>query len=92
MSYVVPREKPTECRYCTFMDRISYDCRLMYQNDYPDFKSQYENCPLQSLSKIEKELNGKTPEEQYDFIYELLNKYGLSFTDSKEAIIEWLKG
>lgn len=46
MSYVVPREKPTECRYCPFMDRISYDCRLMYQNDYPDFKSQYENCPL----------------------------------------------
>lgn len=92
MSYVVPREKPTECRYCPFMDRISYDCRLMYQNDYPDFKSQYENCPLHPLSKIEKELNGKTPEEQYDFIYKLLNIYGLAFTDSKKAIIEWLKG
>lgn len=45
MSYIVPREKPKKCRDCNFMDRISFDCRLTVA-DYPDFYSQYANCPL----------------------------------------------
>ena len=50
MSYIVPRDKPKECYKCLFMDRITYDCRLMYSNDYPDFKSQYASCPLVEIS------------------------------------------
>lgn len=46
MSYIVPREKPNRCTNCIYMDRITYDCKLMYGDDYPDFESQYKNCPL----------------------------------------------
>ena len=46
MSYIVPRDKPNKCTNCIYMDRITYDCKLMYGDDYPDFKTQYENCPL----------------------------------------------
>ena len=46
MSYIVPRQKPTACRNCHFMDRITYDCKLMRTKDYPDFEIQYANCPL----------------------------------------------
>ena len=28
------------------MDRITYDCKLMYGDDYPDFEAQYNHCPL----------------------------------------------
>ena len=46
MSYIVPREKPNRCTNCIYMDRITYDCKLMYGDDYPDFETQYNNCPL----------------------------------------------
>lgn len=49
MSYIVPRDKPNKCTNCLFMDRITYDCKLMYGDDYPDFESQYNNCPLTEL-------------------------------------------
>lgn len=49
MSFIVPRNKPDRCTNCPFMDRITYDCMLMYGNDYSDFKSQYEHCPLIEL-------------------------------------------
>ncbi len=32
------------------MDKITYDCKLMYSNDYPDFESQYKDCPLVEIS------------------------------------------
>lgn len=44
------------------------------------------------ISRIEKELHGKTPEEQYDFIYWLLFKSALNYSNSRLTIIEWLKG
>lgn len=51
MGYIVPREKPEKCvNCCPFVDRITYDCMLMYGNDYPDLKSQYEHCPLSEIS------------------------------------------
>ena len=46
MSYIVPRKKPDRCTNCLFIDKITYDCKLMYGNDYPDFETQYKNCPL----------------------------------------------
>ena len=32
----------------------------------------------------------KTPEEQYDFMNWLLNDYGKQFTDTRQAVIDWL--
>lgn len=46
MSYIVPRDKPNRCTNCLFMDRITYDCKLMYGDDYPDFEAQYNHCPI----------------------------------------------
>jgi hypothetical protein len=43
------------------------------------------------VSRIEKELRGKSPEEQYEFLYWLLLKFGPTYTDSRLAIIEWLR-
>jgi len=44
------------------------------------------------ISRIEQELYGKTPEEQYEFLCWLLLKFGLAYTDSRLAVIEWLRG
>ncbi len=53
-----------------------------------------ENIPSAQpeISRIEQELHGKTPEEQYEFLYWLLLKFGLAYTDSRLAVIEWLRG
>ena len=37
------------------MDRITYDCKLMYGDDYPDFETQYNNCPLIEVELVEQE-------------------------------------
>lgn len=51
MSYIVPRNKPDRCTNCPFMDRITYDCMLMYGNDYSDFEAQYNHCPLVEVNE-----------------------------------------
>lgn len=43
-------------------------------------------------TRLIKELEGKTAEEQCDFIRWLVLDYAMCFTDSREAVIEWLKG
>lgn len=43
-------------------------------------------------TRLIKELEGKTAEEQCDFIRWLMFDYAMWFTDSREAVIEWLKG
>lgn len=50
------------------------------------------NSPDLKISRIEQVLHGKTPEEQYEFLYWLLFKFALAYTDSRLAIIDWLKG
>lgn len=52
------------------------------------------NSPELQTSRIEKELHGKTPEEQYEFIYWLLFKSfeATAYSNSRLAIIDWLKG
>lgn len=41
---------------------------------------------------IARETAGKSPEEIYDFLYWLMFDYAKQFTDSRLAVIEWLKG
>lgn len=45
MSYIVPRDKPTECRRCPFCDQYTYDCRLQ-RVQYESFEEQIQTCPL----------------------------------------------
>lgn len=48
MSYIVPRDKPTECRRCLFCDRYTYDCRLQRESGEKSFEEQFQACPLVS--------------------------------------------
>lgn len=43
-------------------------------------------------SRIETILHGKSAEEQYDFLWWLMQDYGMRFTDTRSAVIEWLRG
>ena len=43
-------------------------------------------------SRLVAEIEGKTPEETYDFLSWLMVDYGLRFTDTRQAVIEWLRG
>ena len=43
-------------------------------------------------SRLAREIEGLTPEETYDFLDWLLHGYGLQYTDSRQAVIEWLRG
>ena len=45
-----------------------------------------------SMNNLEKEIQDKTAEEIYDFLWFLFHDYGCSFTDSRKAIIEWIDG
>lgn len=47
--------------------------------------------PTDSISRIEKELHGRDVEMQYEIIRWLWN-YGSQFTDSRTAILQWLRG
>ena len=59
------------------------------------FVEDIENLPPvqpEPKNKLISEIEGKTPEETYDFLVWLLNDYGMRFTDSRQAVIEWLRG
>lgn len=47
------------------MDRITYDCKLMYGDDYPDFEAQYNNCPLIEVPTPHGKLVDATFEENH---------------------------
>lgn len=56
MSYIVPRDKPTECRRCPFCDRYTYDCRLQ-RVQYESFEEQIQTCPLVSCDDRDNKVN-----------------------------------
>lgn len=56
MSYIVPRDKPTECRRCPFCDRYTYDCRLQ-KVQYESFEEQIRTCPLVSCNDRDNKVN-----------------------------------
>lgn len=51
MSYIVPRDKPTECRKCPFCHGRTYDCRLQKVR-YESFEEQIQTCPLVSCDNM----------------------------------------
>ena len=44
------------------------------------------------MSRIEQELHGKTPEEQYSFLYWLMFRSAVGYSNSSITITEWLRG
>ena len=51
---------------------------------------ELERLPSTQLSRIERELHGKTPEEQYKILYQLMFEYANTFNDARRAVIDWL--
>jgi len=44
------------------------------------------------LNRLQQAVDGKKPEEIYDFLHWLMFDFARQYTDSKAAVIEWLKG
>ena len=51
-----------------------------------------DGLPSEQQNRIAREIAGKSPEEIYDFLHWLMSDYARQFTDSRLAVIEWLKG
>lgn len=51
MAYIVPRDRPAECRKCPFCDRYTYDCRLQRES-YESFEEQIAGCPLTDIDPL----------------------------------------
>lgn len=57
MSYIVPRDKPTECRRCPFCHGRTYDCRLQRESDEKSFDDQFRTCPLETCNDYDNKVN-----------------------------------
>ena len=51
-----------------------------------------EGLPSIGRTRLEKAIAGKSAEEVYELLYKLMFEYARGYTDSRVAIIEWLKG
>ena len=68
-----------------------YPCKPdIFEKTYELVESEEAKQP--DTSKIENILHGKSAEEQYDFLWWLMQDYGMQFTDTRMAVIEWLRG
>lgn len=86
------------------IDRINKQREHLQPDIYPQDKigdAAYRICAefierlpsaQPEISRIEQELHGKTPEEQYEFLYWLMFEFALTYTDSRLAVVEWLRG
>ena len=63
-------------------------------DDHDRTKERIKRLPSAQpdTSRIENALHGKSAEEQYNFIWRLMHNYGMQFTDTRIAVIEWLRG
>lgn len=48
--------------------------------------------PSAPLNRLQQAVDGKTPEEIYDFLHWLMLDYVKQFTDSRVVVMEWLRG
>lgn len=72
--------------------KMLHDCFWADDEELDAVITTLNELPSAQSSRIEQELHGKTPEEQYEFLYWLLLKFGPAYTDSKLAVVEWLRG
>lgn len=59
---------------------------------YEGARQILESLPSAQQSRLENAIHGKSPEEIYEFIIWLFFRYAKQFTDSRHAVINWLKG
>jgi len=43
------------------------------------------------MNRLLESIKGMTPEETYDFLYWLMFEYAKQYTDSRSAVIKWLR-
>ena len=55
-----------------------------------DMIRMIKRLPSAQPSRIEQALHGKTPEEQYKILYQLMFEYANTFNDARRAVIDWL--
>ena len=82
-------------------DSISRQAAIDAINSYFGFSIEEEygsavqevinGLPSAEPNRIARETAGKSPDEIYDILYWLMSDYGKQFTDSRAAVIEWLK-
>lgn len=60
-------------------------------DELEDIKYILEKAKKGTKSRLERAVEGRSAEVQYDFLNWLLNDYGRQFTDSRQAVIDWLK-
>ena len=72
----------------------SINCCGWVEDSWAKVNGIIEHVPsaLPDTSRIENILHGKSAEEQYDFLWWLMQDYGIRFTDTRSAVIEWLRG
>lgn len=76
-------------------EAIAIMCKALhynYEEGYAVTKMMALPSAQLETSRIENILHGKSAEEQYDFLRWLMQDYGMQFTDTRVAVIEWLRG
>lgn len=54
--------------------------------------TRLKELPSVVQTRLENAIAGKSAEEVYEILYKLMFDYARGYTDSRAAIIEWLKG
>lgn len=81
----------TDCPYLTAedvkADLLTSEDQIGWNYDYKVVSIEVEN-----ETNLEKHLRGKSPEEQYEFLYWLMHVFGRGYASSEQARIDWIRG
>ena len=68
-------------------------CNGNYKEAWKMLLDKIDNAPTIEpvKNKLQRAVDGKTEEEMYDFLDWLMHKYANQYTDSRSAVIKWLK-
>ena len=61
---------------------------VVYVDDLRDIPTA-DVVERKNMTRLERELQGMTSEEQIDFILWLLNDFSMQYTSSRQAMINW---
>ena len=88
--YIINSKFPENCEVCPCCDDYIRCGMTGDLFDHESWNERMPNCKLERASRIEKMLHGQTPEEQYRILDWLMRFYAMSFTDSRQAVIDFL--
>lgn len=82
----------TDRPYLTAED-VKEDLLMSSQNEIGwNYDYKVISIEVRNETQLEKELHGKTPEEQYDLLYWLMHVFGRGYASSDQARIDWIRG